>query len=79
MPKIMQPWKLVCANLQVELPGRRGRRRRESGSHARAEKRLKSFARTHSRSEFLAVKHENRILVHSSDPVCGFSMMRQVL
>ena len=30
------------------------------------------------RSEFLALKHESRILRHSSDPVCGFSIMKQV-
>ena len=28
--------------------------------------------------EFLALKHESRILRHSSNPVCGFSMMEQV-
>ena len=31
-----------------------------------------------SHSEFLALKHESRILGHSSSPVCGFSMMEQV-
>ena len=30
------------------------------------------------RAEFLAPKHENRILGHSSNSVCGFSMMDQV-
>ena len=30
------------------------------------------------KSEFLALKHESRILGHSSNPVCGFSMMEQV-
>ena len=29
-------------------------------------------------SELLALKHESRILGHSSNPVCGFSMMEQV-
>ena len=29
-------------------------------------------------SESLALKHESRILGHSSNPVCGFSMMEQV-
>ena len=29
-------------------------------------------------AEFLALKHQSRILGHSSDPVCGFSMMEQV-
>ena len=29
-------------------------------------------------SECLALKHESRILGHSSNPVCGFSMMEQV-
>ena len=29
-------------------------------------------------TEFLAVKHESRILRHSSNHVCGFSMMEQV-
>ena len=28
--------------------------------------------------EFLALKHESRILGHSSNPVCGFFMMEQV-
>ena len=28
--------------------------------------------------EFLALKHESNILGHSSNPVCGFSMMEQV-
>ena len=28
--------------------------------------------------EFLALKHESRIFGHSSNPVCGFSMMEQV-
>ena len=30
------------------------------------------------RPKFLALKHESRILGHSSNPVCGFSMMEQV-
>ena len=29
-------------------------------------------------AEFLALKHESRILRHSTSPVCGFSMMEQV-
>ena len=29
-------------------------------------------------TEFLALKHESRILRHSSNPVCGFSLMEQV-
>ena len=29
-------------------------------------------------TEFLALKHESRILGHSFNPVCGFSMMEQV-
>ena len=29
-------------------------------------------------SESIALKHESRILGHSSNPVCGFSMMEQV-
>ena len=29
-------------------------------------------------AEFLALKHESMILGHSSNPVCGFSMMEQV-
>ena len=29
-------------------------------------------------SEFLALKHMSRILVHYSNPVCGFSMMELV-
>ena len=29
-------------------------------------------------SELLALKHESRILRHSSNPACGFSMMEQV-
>ena len=29
-------------------------------------------------AEFLALKHDSRILGHSSNPVCGFSMMEQV-
>ena len=29
-------------------------------------------------SEFLALKHESSIIGHSSNPVCGFSMMEQV-
>ena len=29
-------------------------------------------------SEFIALKHESRILGHSSNPVCGFSVMEQV-
>ena len=29
-------------------------------------------------AEFLALKHESRILGHSSNPVCGVSMMEQV-
>ena len=29
-------------------------------------------------AEFLALKHESRILGHSSNPSCGFSMMEQV-
>ena len=29
-------------------------------------------------TEFLALKHESRILGHSSNPVCGFSIMEQV-
>ena len=29
-------------------------------------------------AEFLALKHESRILGHSSNPVCGFSMIEQV-
>ena len=29
-------------------------------------------------AEFLALKHESMILRHSSNPVCGFSMMKQV-
>ena len=28
--------------------------------------------------EFLALKHKSRLLGHSSNPVCGFSMMEQV-
>ena len=32
-----------------------------------------------SAAEFLALKHESRILGHSSNPVCGFSMMEQVI
>ena len=32
----------------------------------------------HRLPEFLALKHESRILGHSSNPVCGFSMMEQV-
>ena len=28
-----------------------------------------------SEAEFLSLKHESRILRHSSNPVCGFSMM----
>ena len=31
-----------------------------------------------SKSEFLALKHESKILGHSSNPVCGFPMMEQV-
>ena len=30
------------------------------------------------KTEFLSLKHESRILGHSSNPVCGFSMMDQV-
>ena len=30
------------------------------------------------RPDFLALNHESRILGHSSNPVCGFSMMEQV-
>ena len=33
---------------------------------------------TTSGTEILALKHESRILRHSSNPVCGFSMMEQV-
>ena len=29
-------------------------------------------------TDFLALKHESRILGHSSNPVCGFSLMDQV-
>ena len=29
-------------------------------------------------AEFQAIKQESRILGHSSNPVCGFSMMEQV-
>ena len=29
-------------------------------------------------AELLALKHESRILGHSSNPVCGFSMMELV-
>ena len=29
-------------------------------------------------TEFLALKHESRIVGHSSNPVCGFSIMEQV-
>ena len=29
--------------------------------------------------DFLALKQESRILGHSSDPLCGFSMMQQVM
>ena len=32
----------------------------------------------HSTAEFLALKHKSRILRHSSNPVCGFSMMEQI-
>ena len=32
----------------------------------------------HQRAEFLALKHDSRILGHSSHPVCGFPMMEQV-
>ena len=35
-------------------------------------------ARARTRSEFLALKHESRILGHSSNPLCNFSMMEQV-
>ena len=31
-----------------------------------------------SHSDFLALKHESRILGHSFKPVCGISMMEQV-
>ena len=31
-----------------------------------------------SEAEVLALKHDSRILGHSSNPVCGFSMMEQV-
>ena len=40
-------------------------------------KRLK-IASTAAGTEFLALKQESRILGHSSNPVCGFSMMEQV-
>ena len=30
-------------------------------------------------TEFLALKHKSRILAHSSNNVCGFSMMEQVI
>ena len=30
------------------------------------------------RAEFLALKHESSILGHSSNPVCGFSMIEQI-
>ena len=30
------------------------------------------------RAEFVALKHKSGILGHSSNPVCGFSMMEQV-
>ena len=29
-------------------------------------------------AEFLALKHESRILGHASNPACGFSMMKEV-
>ena len=29
-------------------------------------------------AEFLALKHKSRIIGHSSNPVCGFSMMEPV-
>ena len=32
---------------------------------------------SHPGPEFLALKHESRILGHPSDPVCGFSRMEQ--
>ena len=32
----------------------------------------------HSQTEFLALKHESRILGHPSNPVCGFFVMEQV-
>ena len=29
-------------------------------------------------AEFFTLKHESRVFGHSSNPVCGFSMMEQV-
>ena len=36
------------------------------------------WTQTHRSPEFLALKHEPRILGHAFNPVCGFSMMEQV-
>ena len=44
----------------------------EKGYYSLRSKAVRSFA------EFLALKHESRILGHSSNPACGFSMMEQV-
>ena len=39
---------------------------------------LRCFGSPVPKSEFLALKQQSRILGHSSNPVCGFSMMEQV-
>ena len=67
---------LPCRNIS-SFPGRR---RRAELNHlpvtTTSDALVRSFVR--SRPEFLALKHKSRILGHSSNPVCGFSMMEQV-
>ena len=50
----------------------------ESETERRAKKLFRKDESRASRPEFLALKHGSRILGHSCNPVCGFSMMEQV-
>ena len=61
------------------FPSREGDRFYSGGRASRSRSKAKHLSfYTRPPPEFLALKQESRILGHSSNPVCGFSMMEQV-
>ena len=66
--------------LQQPSPSPYGSRRRSlsSGGVAVAVVRRAASECMHCKADILFLKHESNILGHSSNPVCGFSMMQQV-
>ena len=63
-------------NRTNERHGMEGRNRARNDKHLDLPASKQPIPWSH--SEFLALNHSSRILRHSSNPVCGFSMMEQV-